>query len=201
VARMEKLAERSGGRVLHPRTIQDIATLYEGIARQLGASYSIDYASGRPAQDATYRRIEVRLKRPGLRLSQSRDGYYAKDGHQQQTLSAVPATPPNAKEVRGKMPNLVTPIAEALLSSPDKNEWRFNWEDVASATRYQIAINAPDLGTPVLEAETRGTHYVLNKKPTYAGRNLKGWTWKVRAQTADGSWGPWSEVRAFDVFQ
>jgi len=190
--RLEGLAKHSGGRVLYPRTIQDIATLYEGIARQLGASYSIAYASNHPAQDGTFRRIEVRSKRRDLRLSQSREGYYANGGQPQQppaTSSAILA------------PVLITPIARALLSSPDKNEWRFSWEDVAGATKYQITINAPDSGTPFLEAETRGARYVVNNKSSLAGRSLKGWTWRVRAHGADGSWGPWSEVRPFDVFQ
>jgi hypothetical protein len=147
----------------------------------------------------------VRLNRPGLRISQSRNGYYANGGQQPQNLSGkTSSTVPvnmNVKPVKGQAPVLLTPIAQALLSSLEKSDWRFSWESVPGATQYQIVINAPDRISPVLEIGTRGAHYVLNKKVVHASRELKGWSWKVRSRSADGAWGPWSEPRPFDVFE
>jgi Ca-activated chloride channel family protein len=77
-ARMEQLAEVSGGRVLYPAMIEDIVPLYEQIGRELGISYSLGYVSSNPATDGSFRKIEVRVHEPGLRLTQSRNGYYAK---------------------------------------------------------------------------------------------------------------------------
>ena len=205
VQRMEALAERSGGRVLFPRTIQDIASLYEGIARELSASYSLAYGSTRPEKDGTYRRIEVRLKNSELRVSQSRNGYYA-DGPKPHDKPMTPSvsSPPSivgTPKAAGQTPALVTPIDHALLSSPDKSEWRFIWDEVPHAVKYEIVIHAPNVDVPVLKAETRGTRYVVGRALRSAGFSAKGWSWQVRAQSTNGGWSPWSEPRPFDVFR
>jgi hypothetical protein len=205
VQRMETLAERSGGRVLFPQTIQDVASLYEGIARELSASYSLAYGSTRPQKDGTYRRIEVRLKNSELRVSQSRNGYYAdgpkpQDKPMPQSVSN-PSSTVNTPKAAGQAPALVTPIDHALLSSPDKNEWRFIWEEVPNAKKYEIVIHAPNVDVPVIKAEMRGTRYVVGRAFRSAGFSAKGWSWQVRAQSANGAWSPWSETRPFDVFK
>jgi Ca-activated chloride channel family protein len=266
--RMEQVAQRSGGRVLFPTTLGDVAPLYERIARELGSSYTLAYGSNRPQADGTYRRIDVTLKQPGLRVSQSRTGYYA--GGQPAPASDVvaaavqrslgraspdaapvnvsavvqtqPATePPSisdavAASVRRSLgtdvqqpvseaviaaepretaskppaslrpagpqpPVLITPIENALLSPPELNEWRFDWEDVPNARRYQIVVNVPDAAVPIIDEETRASTYTLpRRRVVNPKQNSRGWTWKVRVQTADGAWGAWSESRPFDVF-
>lgn len=76
--RIEQLAEVSGGRVLFPETLEDIVPLYQQIGRELGTSYSLGYVSSESRKDGSFRRIEVRTPKEGLRFGQSRDGYYAK---------------------------------------------------------------------------------------------------------------------------
>jgi VWFA-related protein len=204
--RMQTLAGNSGGRVLLPQTIQDIASLYEGIARELSASYSVAYGSTRPQQDGTYRRIEVRMKNPGLRVSQSRNGYYATNSKtsDKPVTSAAPSNPTgmaNATTLMGQPPVLVTPIEQALLSPPQEGEWRFNWEEVPEASKYEIAIHAPNTAAPVIKAETRGTRYAVSRTFRDAGFNANGWSWQVRAQHPNGVWTPWSENRPFDIYR
>jgi VWFA-related protein len=94
--RMSELADRSGGRVVYTETIADVAVLYERLARELGSSYSLAYATTRPQKDGTYRRIEVKVKNPQLRVSQSRAGYYAWAGD---SPAPQQAAPPNSREV------------------------------------------------------------------------------------------------------
>ncbi len=77
-ARMQQLAEQSGGQVLYPRTIDDIIPLYERIGRELGTAYSLAYVSENPKTDGTLRRIEIRPTDGTLRISQSRTSYYAR---------------------------------------------------------------------------------------------------------------------------
>lgn len=77
-ARVERLAEASGGRVFYPKNLQDINPLAQQISKDLGAAYSFTYMPSRPASDGTYRRVEVRVKRAGLTVVQSRDGYTAR---------------------------------------------------------------------------------------------------------------------------
>jgi VWFA-related protein len=77
-ARMEELADSSGGRVLYPQRLEDIVPLYRQIGNELGASYTIGYIASQPATQSGFRRIEVRPLKEDLRLIQSRKGYYAK---------------------------------------------------------------------------------------------------------------------------
>jgi VWFA-related protein len=77
-ARMEQLADISGGRVLYPQQLEDIVPLYQQIGQELGTSYSLGYVASNAATDGAFRKIEVRVQLPGLRLTQSRSGYYAK---------------------------------------------------------------------------------------------------------------------------
>src|SRR5262245_13135167 len=76
--RMERLAEVTGGRILYPRTLQDLAPLYEAIGQELGLSYSLGYASKNRAADGKARRIEVRVRREAVKVTQSRDVYTAR---------------------------------------------------------------------------------------------------------------------------
>jgi Ca-activated chloride channel homolog len=76
--RMEQLSEAAGGRVLYPDRLEDIVSLYQMIAQELGTHYTIGYVSSNAAADGSLRRIEVRTHDPSLRLTQSRNGYYAK---------------------------------------------------------------------------------------------------------------------------
>jgi hypothetical protein len=75
---MEELADISGGRMLYPQRLEDIVPLYQQIGRELGTSYSLGYVSSNPAADGTFRRITVQTHDATLRLSQSREGYFAK---------------------------------------------------------------------------------------------------------------------------
>ena len=72
---MVKIAEVTGGRVLVSTRPEDVATFYERIARELGESYSLGYAPANAVEYGKYRRLEVRVRRPGLVVTQSRDGF------------------------------------------------------------------------------------------------------------------------------
>jgi len=75
--RMEELAGATGGRVFFPKGIEDVIPLYDQIARELSASYTLAYEPARRENGGgNYRRIEVRTREPGWRVWQSRTGYY-----------------------------------------------------------------------------------------------------------------------------
>jgi hypothetical protein len=77
-ARMEELADVSGGRSLYPERLEDIVPLYGQVGTELGISYTLAYVSSNSTVDGTYRQIEVRARDERLKLKQSRSGYYAK---------------------------------------------------------------------------------------------------------------------------
>jgi len=76
--RMEIVANRSNGTLHLPRTIEDVGALYEKIGTELGHSYSLGFRPGKITQDGSFHPIEVRVRDKALRVTQSRDGYYAR---------------------------------------------------------------------------------------------------------------------------
>jgi VWFA-related protein len=76
-AEMKQLAEASGGRAFFPKVAGDLVGIYEQIGKDLGRAYSIGYVP-RKDPDGKFRQIEVRTLDVRLRVSQSRDGYYAR---------------------------------------------------------------------------------------------------------------------------
>jgi len=75
-SRIEQLASVSGGRVVFPEDPEDVVMLYERMAQELGASYSLGYALPEGSKrDGTHHKIEVRVRDRSLRLRQSRDEY------------------------------------------------------------------------------------------------------------------------------
>ena len=77
-ARMEQLAEVSGGRTVFPNSIEEIIPLYQQIGQELGMSYSLGYVPSNSAATSSFRKIEVRTQAHELRLKQTRSGYYAR---------------------------------------------------------------------------------------------------------------------------
>ena len=77
-SRIEVLASTSGGRVVFPKKPDEVATLYEQLAHDLGTAYSLGYVPANVAKDGTLRKIEVRLRDRSLQVRQSRDGYTAR---------------------------------------------------------------------------------------------------------------------------
>ncbi len=76
--RMEIAASRSNGTVHLPKRIEEVAELYARIGAELGNSYSIGFRPGRVARDGSQHSIEVRVRDRNLRVTQSREGYYAR---------------------------------------------------------------------------------------------------------------------------
>jgi VWFA-related protein len=77
-SRIELLATISGGRAVYPRRAEDVIGLYERIANELGASYSLGYTPSNLQKDGRFRSIQVRVNDRSLQVRQSRDGYTAR---------------------------------------------------------------------------------------------------------------------------
>jgi Ca-activated chloride channel family protein len=70
------LADYSGGRVFDARKWADLGPAFEQIAEELASQYSIGYYSTNKKHDGKFRKIEVRVKKPGL-TARTKKGYYA----------------------------------------------------------------------------------------------------------------------------
>ena len=74
---LRRLADLSGGRFSRIRSLSQLEGIYEAIAADLRTIYSLAYAPMRAERDGKWRRIEVRVTRPGARV-RTRPGYFAR---------------------------------------------------------------------------------------------------------------------------
>ncbi|MBZ5494899.1 MAG: VWA domain-containing protein [Acidobacteriia bacterium] len=73
---LSNLADYSGGMVFDALRMEDLGLAFEAIAQQLTSQYSIGYYPTNSKHDGKYRRVEVKVSRPGLYV-QTRQGYFA----------------------------------------------------------------------------------------------------------------------------
>ena len=72
---LRQLAQETGGRSFFPATVNELPKIYEQISQELSTLYSIGYSSRNPSRNGAWRRIVVRVARPGM-LARTRQGYY-----------------------------------------------------------------------------------------------------------------------------
>ena len=75
-AYLQKLAEYSGGVVVDALQMQDLGAAFERIATELASQYSIGYYPTNSAHDGKFRKVEVKVTRPGL-IARTKKGYNA----------------------------------------------------------------------------------------------------------------------------
>ena len=73
---MKALAQETGARAFFPTKIEELAAVYGTIAGELSTQYSLGYVSKSPQPAGAYRRVSVRVERPGAR-ARTRAGYVA----------------------------------------------------------------------------------------------------------------------------
>jgi Ca-activated chloride channel family protein len=73
---LRELSEQTGGRAFYPLLVSELPKIYEQIAQELASQYAVGYISGNARRNGAWRRISVRVTRPGL-LARTRQGYYA----------------------------------------------------------------------------------------------------------------------------
>jgi Ca-activated chloride channel family protein len=76
---LKQLATETGGRAYFPTDARELAKIYQTIWDELSSQYSIAYSSGNPKRDGAWRRVQVRLLKPGL-TARTKQGYYGPTG-------------------------------------------------------------------------------------------------------------------------
>jgi Ca-activated chloride channel family protein len=76
---LQQMAELTGGDAFFPTGVKELDKIYQRIQRTIAARYSLGYTSSDTRTDGSWRRVQVRLKRPDLKgvKVQTRAGYYA----------------------------------------------------------------------------------------------------------------------------
>ena len=88
--RLRMLAETTGGQAFFPGSLKDLDRSYEQVLNEIRAQYQLGYLSSNPAADGRWRKVEVKVKRPGLKV-RARKGYFA-------CVQALPLTPPSVRK-------------------------------------------------------------------------------------------------------
>jgi Ca-activated chloride channel homolog len=72
---LRQLSQETGGRAFFVTGAAELPKIYEQISEELASQYSIAYSSRNPMRNGAWRRVEVRVYRPGL-SARARRGYY-----------------------------------------------------------------------------------------------------------------------------
>lgn len=106
-----------------------------------------------------------------------------------------------AEETFEAAPRLAEPAADAIFPQPEVGEWRFDWDDVPSAKEYEIVVLGPDATIPAIRARSTTSEFIQSVRPAthIIDANLSGWSVRVRVLYRNDKWGPWSQIRRFNV--
>ena len=76
---LRQLSQETGGRVFYPNSVTELPKIYEQIAQELSSQYAVGYISKNTTRNGAWRRINVRVTRPGF-VARTRQGYFAPSG-------------------------------------------------------------------------------------------------------------------------
>jgi Ca-activated chloride channel family protein len=72
---LRQLAKETGGQSFFPNNVHELPKIYDQISQELSTLYSIAYSSKNPLRNGAWRRIVVRVTKPGM-IPRTRQGYY-----------------------------------------------------------------------------------------------------------------------------
>jgi Ca-activated chloride channel family protein len=72
---LKQLSQETGGRAYFVQSVGELPKIYEQISEELANQYSIAYSSKNPMRNGAWRKIIVRVAKPGL-AARTRQGYY-----------------------------------------------------------------------------------------------------------------------------
>jgi Ca-activated chloride channel family protein len=74
--RLQQMVEATGGQAFFPTALKDLDGSYEKVVAEIRAQYQIGYLSTNEAMDGAWRKVEIKVRRPDVKL-RSRKGYFA----------------------------------------------------------------------------------------------------------------------------
>jgi Ca-activated chloride channel family protein len=76
---LKQLSSETGGKAYFPTDARELQKIYQAIWDDLSSQYALAYSSGNPKRDGAWRRIQVRILKPGL-SARTKLGYYGPTG-------------------------------------------------------------------------------------------------------------------------
>ena len=72
---LRQLSQETGGRAFFPNAIAELPAIYKQISEELSSQYTLGYSSRNAKRDGAWRRIVVRVDRPGA-AARTKQGYF-----------------------------------------------------------------------------------------------------------------------------
>lgn len=72
---LRQLAEATGGQAFFPMAMKDVESAYDKVLAEIKGQYHLGYQPTNTARDGAWRKVEIRVKRPDVRI-RSRKGYF-----------------------------------------------------------------------------------------------------------------------------
>jgi Ca-activated chloride channel homolog len=74
--RLRQMTETTGGQAFFPTEMKAVESVYDQVLAEIRGQYHLGYLSGNTATDGAWRKVEVRVKRPDVKV-RTRKGYFA----------------------------------------------------------------------------------------------------------------------------
>jgi Ca-activated chloride channel family protein len=74
--RLQQMVDATGGQAFFPSSLKELDSAYEKVLEEIKAQYHLGYLPTNTAQDGTWRKVEIKVKRPGVKV-RTRKGYFA----------------------------------------------------------------------------------------------------------------------------
>jgi VWFA-related protein len=173
------LASSTGGFAAVNRN--DLNGAFDRIVAENSSYYMFGYYSTNERRDGRFRKIEVRVKRPGLRV-RSRNGYYEARGRRPNTTPSTKLSPALAEAIGSPLPVNGVPIkvfaapykgpapnaAVAYVAEVDVNDFEFVEKDGTFSETLELINSATDSKGKVFPGERQLVS--LNLKPDTLAR-------------------------------
>lgn len=72
---LRQIAEATGGQAFFPTAMKDVEEAYDKVLAEIKGQYHLGYQSTNSATDGAWRKVEIKVKRPDMRI-RSRKGYF-----------------------------------------------------------------------------------------------------------------------------
>jgi VWFA-related protein len=72
---LRQLVEATGGQAFFPTVMKDVESAYDKVLAEINGQYHLGYQSTNAATDGAWRKVEIKVKRPDVRV-RSRKGYF-----------------------------------------------------------------------------------------------------------------------------
>jgi Ca-activated chloride channel family protein len=73
--KLQQMAETTGGQAFFPSHMKEVESTYDKVLGEIRAQYHLGYLSTNPSTDGAWRKVEIKLKHPELKV-RTRKGYF-----------------------------------------------------------------------------------------------------------------------------